>query len=1163
MRVSGLDFPAPLITALRKDRLVVFAGAGVSMPQPAGLPGFVGLAEAIAEGTVASREAFEPVDRFLGRLKTGGTDVHARAARVLQARSPQPTALHRDLLRLYATPESVRVVTTNFDTLFEQAARDVFDAPPSAAIAPALPRATAFNGIVHVHGSLDHPRDIVLTDEDFGRAYLTEGWARRFLLDLFGSYAVLFVGYSHGDLDMTYLARALPPGSSERFALADDADGDKWRLLGIEPIGYPSHGGDDHGALAEGVKGLADYARRDMRGWNRKIGELASNPPSLDDEAADLIGDALADETRCRFFFDAATHPEWITWLERQRHLDRLFTGGEAGEGERLLARWLAGRFTLDHPSDLFALIARARVRLPPVLWHALISAVSQESESRDEGTLAKWASVLLDTAPVDANPFALLELGARCAASGLTESLLGVFDAMAAGSLVIAERPSLEGDPVVMGEVVTKSSYSPLKRLYEKCIEPLLGQVAGPLLGVAVRRLEDEHRTLSVWHGASRAWDSTSFRRSAIEPHQQDRLTHPIDVVIDAARDCLERLAGSQPEVAARWCDYLVTANPPLLRRLAVHTVAARADLGPDQKVDWLVSTIGLHDLAAHHELFRAVRAGYPDASTPRRRAIVEEILKYRSSDSDPEQRELRSAYRHFVWLEWLQRSDPECGLIAGALAAVKREHPDFQAREHPDLTHYVTVGAGTLQSPWSSEELLARKASDRLDDLLGFKGDGPLEPSRGGLLTAVQEAASREFGWGLGLADAMAESGHWDADLWPVLIRSWAAELGEDELRRVLGRLSSSELYQHHVREVAEVLSAVVSRGDEPLVPALLDGANRIATDLWDHCAQDELSSEGDDWLLRAVDHPAGVLAEYWVKSVWAWRRGQDPVPDRLGEEHSAALLSVIRDRRVSGPLGRAVLARHLDFLLDADEQWTTEHLVPLFRRDGGDDYRAVWTGLVYQGLTLRTANALGSATLKAARRMDALFADDAPREGFVEFFVGTIVWFVDDPVSEWIPAFFEGTGESAGRRLAMAVGKFLSEMNDTERKEWWNRWLKRYWENRLQGVPARLDDGEAEDMLDWLRGAGCLFPVMVEIAIRTPLKSFPRSLFHGAVRDGPWLEHPEYTGRLLVHLANQSTPQPWLSDVPELIARLTEQDLSPELQGELQELLARLGA
>ena len=48
VKISGIDFPKPLLTALRNGRLVVFAGAGVSMGEPADLPDFENLARAIA-----------------------------------------------------------------------------------------------------------------------------------------------------------------------------------------------------------------------------------------------------------------------------------------------------------------------------------------------------------------------------------------------------------------------------------------------------------------------------------------------------------------------------------------------------------------------------------------------------------------------------------------------------------------------------------------------------------------------------------------------------------------------------------------------------------------------------------------------------------------------------------------------------------------------------------------------------------------------------------------------------------------------------------------------------------------------------------------------------------------------------------------------------------
>ena len=146
MRIGGVDFPEPLLNALRERQLVVFAGAGVSIGPPANMPGFRELAHQVAEGTGLSIGEYEPEDRFLGRVKEAGPDAIQR----LQQNNPQPTELHRNLLRLYPRNEDIRIVTTNFDLLFEEAANSLFDARPKIFQAPALPLGQRFQGIVHI-----------------------------------------------------------------------------------------------------------------------------------------------------------------------------------------------------------------------------------------------------------------------------------------------------------------------------------------------------------------------------------------------------------------------------------------------------------------------------------------------------------------------------------------------------------------------------------------------------------------------------------------------------------------------------------------------------------------------------------------------------------------------------------------------------------------------------------------------------------------------------------------------------------------------------------------------------------------------------------------------------------------------------------------------------
>jgi NAD-dependent SIR2 family protein deacetylase len=125
MRINNVDFPGPLFEAQKSGALVVFAGAGVSIPPPSNLPNFDRLAEQVAAG-VLNREKDEPVDRFLGRLKDRHIEVHDLVRRILSDPASKPNTLHTDLLRLFESPTKVRLVTTNFDLHFTSAATGVF-----------------------------------------------------------------------------------------------------------------------------------------------------------------------------------------------------------------------------------------------------------------------------------------------------------------------------------------------------------------------------------------------------------------------------------------------------------------------------------------------------------------------------------------------------------------------------------------------------------------------------------------------------------------------------------------------------------------------------------------------------------------------------------------------------------------------------------------------------------------------------------------------------------------------------------------------------------------------------------------------------------------------------------------------------------------------------
>ena len=142
MKLANVDFPKPVLDALRDNKLVVFAGAGVSMGEPACLPDFCSLTKEIAERSNKVGDEKENLEQFLGRLHDDGVEVYEIAKKALSPEGLKPTPLHQELLRLYRKDLPVHLVTTNFDLLFEQAAEEVFDNAPPIFCAPALPLGT-------------------------------------------------------------------------------------------------------------------------------------------------------------------------------------------------------------------------------------------------------------------------------------------------------------------------------------------------------------------------------------------------------------------------------------------------------------------------------------------------------------------------------------------------------------------------------------------------------------------------------------------------------------------------------------------------------------------------------------------------------------------------------------------------------------------------------------------------------------------------------------------------------------------------------------------------------------------------------------------------------------------------------------------------------------
>lgn len=258
---QGPDIPQELIDAQLNGQVLFFCGAGISVP--AGLDGFHDLTEKIANKlhatdhsevqSMLTEGAYDRIFTWL-RREYLPEDVDYQILNALKVPRSPYLDNHKNLLALSANPSGQPfVVTTNFDRLFEKAKPKLpFHAAPHL---PDLATDPDISGVVYLHGRWERPsrtkpkkHNLIISSQDFGRAYLAHGWAARFMSEIIRSRNIVLIGYSGEDTLVRYLLEGLQTENSSAhqavYAFDRGMVGEvigKWSGLGVRGLACPSY----------------------------------------------------------------------------------------------------------------------------------------------------------------------------------------------------------------------------------------------------------------------------------------------------------------------------------------------------------------------------------------------------------------------------------------------------------------------------------------------------------------------------------------------------------------------------------------------------------------------------------------------------------------------------------------------------------------------------------------------------------------------------------------------------------------------------------------------------------------------------------------------------------------------------------------------------------
>ena len=1011
---NGPRIPVHLMNEVDTGSVVFFCGAGVSRGDGSGLPDFAELVDHVYEANrmeldEVERETLhcdEPnpdlrkpqFDKALGLLERPerlGAPVLRRT--VIDCLSTQPTTplrVHEALIALSRTEQGVRLVTTNFDNRFVEAGlgeRDVDSAP----MLP-VPKRHSWSSLVHLHGRIvpgDDGSNLVLTAADFGRAYLTERWAARFVTELFREFTVIFVGYGVADPVMGYLVDALAAERDKgaRFANAfafaphdgmpvgQDKARDSWLAKNVKPILYDSR--DGHRLLNETLIEWARIRRDYFQARSRiALNEIRKLPAGPDDPAVERVVWALDDPEASRALAEAPPildeddFPKIESWLEAFQQegllrcaadkanpgtgdLDpgfvRLVDGGfhvHYPQGLDLtrayLARWIARHL---HVPQVLAWVLRAGGYMHPRLRDMVRMKLSEANSDIPPRLRLLW-TILSNSEPKD--PYGFLWSPEHYQAAGSDTERRRIEDAAIATMaprLVVVPGPTSRlrfaqyvdgktgpispidacGHPRL--EVGDEDSWSQIEGILER--PEVLSRHALTLTGHLELALELGEEDQEIY-------PDSSLYRPSVAAHDQnghygnEGLGRLIDLVRDSYLERAGRDRARADNLVRRW----VLSGRPLFRRLVLHALTENPKSEIQLAKKLLVSgrRPGVWDWELQWEVLRFFRL----AGSRVPRSLRVEIVRTIHAGPKPKPRNPPPNYA--LWI----RREQALRLHKLALSGARLDKRSRELAGELEPGQEVDDERGELarrrvEARWIGDEefaprnLLDGTAAD-VATAIRDEGIGP-DQFRG--LARVQPDKAAEALEQLGAEDS------WPAMFWQHFL--WSAPGSSEREGEDMGvQQRVARLLVTAPDELFGEIDATAADFVKGLAKAY--GAEReqeiemLWTRAWRAVGRRRPAAIGvlDEPLTDALNDPAGRLADAALDRLSKHGPGVGgnlPVPVRPYFEAIA--------REPNGHLGRVMLATRLHYLFAVDPDWVGERLIPLFSPGQSQEAGNLW--------------------------------------------------------------------------------------------------------------------------------------------------------------------------------------------------------------------------
>ncbi|MBP3400794.1 MAG: DUF4020 domain-containing protein [Selenomonadales bacterium] len=1109
MYINGVNFPNDIIRAVDEGRLVVFAGAGVSKGQPTSLPDFKELAKKIALAMGENYDEEKSCEMFLGRLKHRGINVHEHAAKELNKVGMIHNNLHEAIIGLFSDKSKLKIVTTNYDVMIEQAAEHMGFSNVKVYDAPALPLGDDIAGVIHLHGNVNENKYMVLTDEDFGEAYLTDGYASRFLIKLFEKYTVLFIGYSYNDVIVRYLTRAMIKYQTPKRYILTDNPHEKWSELGIEPIVFAEKKFD---ILEAAIRELGVRICRNAIGWKQYIQSIANKPPvDLSEESE--VKFCLENEEKTCLLAEFLDGEEWLWWLEKEGVFKKLFDpNATLDRKDEIWCNWLINKFLGKNDNAVKQLICKYNSQFNPVLANLIIYELWRNDNSFKDEIIQEYV-ILFD------------------------EYITDVLTISALIDVVMKRKLHSLGWHLFkkMFRFRFKLRLEPIFKIYDEEHVPEKHFAYEHNIYADDYAIENTWKTHKDGFLQNNSVDVLSFGMSyIIELHLQydqvkmsipyrciDQLFKNDEASVIGTTDSIAIMGemiltackkGEMTEEYIRgYTEQCLKFKSIILKIIGIKLLREITFLSSNQKLEIILDKVSLYPRYRRDQIFYLIAEIFDGLSSKNKHKILDEIEKIRECKTESDE------YKTYNWMVWLKRKCKMNRRVNRIIKSIKERYPRFEELDDPELDYKFKSGYIEPRSPINKDEMIKMRADHLLEQLCEYSGE-PWTGEQIGLLYTFSDCVKSSYRWTSDVLVQMKKENIDDKEIWAYFFDGiYTNQYKIAEKISLLDSLMDQILMKDHAEQISRYIEKIIDtkevENDFALYEdKLFDALCKLLYENHEVCEEQQKRPGG------YFETSAGMIIKgmIWMISY----QNKEGIPTRYKNVFENMLKS---NKKVLKLATIFMLSWQIDFLFDRDKEWVDKNVISYLSSNDYEKFNAAWNGRVYtKRLCRELCDVLINHYSNIIDKISCLSKETRLR--LISQYTYLMIYIVRNPIITFIPTFLNVTNQEDRIQFIQAIEWHLTRMTSDEKEKLWDGWLKRYWENRINNIPQPLEEYEKQKMLRWILKLDSIYPEAINLIERMAMTESIEAIFWHSLKKSELVQkYPKETARLLISILN----------------------------------------